>query len=306
MQLLCRHKCRHRVIKCGMNHCKVCSVSVSNCSQRRQLRRHTQDSSLCTAQLRVKTERTQNSSYPLLFRPFPGLLPAELSKRMAEIDTLINAHHVQRAVDLSRRLIALCKEGMRYYHTYHRLPLKVAMTAGFVGWLACVLVAIPSKKFLDKIPAQTCPRSCQTCQDYAGQDLTQDMARSQPPAKILASCQDLALLGKNLWYQSSPIQYYWYYALPLVCLSYVWLRRSAFRAAWQGMATKRVLLLMGTVHLVGVVVDLEAPCHELLLSGGALCCPCGCLHLAVSLWDARIIMASSDSPELVLDILISA
>ena len=31
-----------------------------------------------------------------------------------------------------------------------------------------------------------------------GQDLTQDMARSQPPGKILASCQDLALLGKNL------------------------------------------------------------------------------------------------------------
>ena len=48
------------------------------------------------------------------------------------------------------------------------------------------------------------------------------------------------------------------------------------------------------------------PCHELLLSGGALCCPCGCLHLAVSLWDARIIMASSDSPELVPDILIAA
>ena len=50
-QLLCRHKCRHRVIKCGMNHCKVCSVSVSDCSQRRQLGRHTEDSSLCTAQL---------------------------------------------------------------------------------------------------------------------------------------------------------------------------------------------------------------------------------------------------------------
>ena len=94
------------------------------------------------AQLKVKTERTQNSSLPLLFRPFPGLLPTELSKRMAEIDTLINAHYVQRAVNLSRRLIALCKEGMKYYHTYHRLPLKVAVTAGFVGWLACVLVAM--------------------------------------------------------------------------------------------------------------------------------------------------------------------
>ena len=153
MQLLCRHKCRHRVIKC---HCKVCSVSVSNCSQRRQLGRHTQaglyrpvaggggggSGLVLYAQLKVKTERTQNSSLPLLFRPFPGLLPTELSKRMAEIDTLINAHYVQRAVNLSRRLIALCKEGMRYYHTYHRLPLKVAVTAGFVGWLACVLVAM--------------------------------------------------------------------------------------------------------------------------------------------------------------------
>ena len=39
---------------------------------------------------------------------------------------------------------------------------------------------------------------------------------------------------------------------------------------------------------------LGGPCHELLLSGGALCCPCGCLRLAVSLWDARIIMASSN------------
>jgi hypothetical protein len=85
------------------------------------------------AQLKVKTERTQNSSLPLLFRPFPGLLPTELSKRMAEIDTLINAHHVQRAVDLSRRLRALCKEGMKYYHTYHRLPLKVSVLHSVFG-----------------------------------------------------------------------------------------------------------------------------------------------------------------------------
>ena len=34
-----------------MNHCKVCSVSLSDCSQKRQLGSHTQDSSLCTAQL---------------------------------------------------------------------------------------------------------------------------------------------------------------------------------------------------------------------------------------------------------------
>ena len=272
---------------------------MSNCSQRRQLGRHTQDSSLCTAQLRVKTERTQQLS-PLALQT---LSRAVARRAFQEIDTLINAHHVQRGVDLSRSLIALCKEGMRYYHTYHRLPFKVAVTAGFVGWLACVLVAIPSKNFLDKIPAQDLD---ELAQDYAGQVM----------AKILPNIwQDLSLLPRSwhprscsswqesfprtfcwvleekwpglcrrvgansggvghcspkmvlvqvvaivmvLWYQSSPIQYYWYYALPLVCWSYVWVRRSAFRAAWQGMATNRVLLLKGTVHLVGVVVGLEA------------------------------------------------
>ena len=209
---------------------------MSDCSQRRQLGRHTQDSSLCTTQLRVKTERTQNSSLPLLFRPFPGLLPADLSKRMAEIDTLINAHHVQRAVDMSRSLIALCKEGMRYYHTYHRLPLKVAVTAGFVGWLACVLV------------------------------------------------------------QSSPTQYYWYSSVGPMCgcggrVPYCLARDgNQSPAAFEGDSTPG-----------GCGGGFGGPCRELLLSGGALCCPCGCLHLAVSLWDTRIITASSDSPELVPD-----
>ena len=204
MQLLCRHKCRHRVI----NHCKVCSVSVSNCSQRRQLGRHTQDSSLCTAQLRVKTERTQQLS-PLALQT---LSRAVARRAFQEIDTLINAHHVQRAADLSRSLIALCKEGMRYYHTYHRLPLKVAVTAGFVGWLACVLVAIPSKKFLDKIPAQDLDQLAQDLVQLAKIMPAKFWPRSYPRyGKISASWQDLGLLpiSCSSWQESFPRTFCW-------------------------------------------------------------------------------------------------
>ena len=206
MQLLCRHKCRHRVIKCGMNHCKVCSVSVSDCTQRRQFKL---ESCVCLPNNWEGIHRTlvfvprsvgsrrsahRTALSPCSSDPFPGCCPPSFQ----EIDTLINAHHVQRAADLSRSLIALYKEGKRYYHTYYRLPLKVAVTAGFVGWLVCVLVAIPSKKFLGKIPAQ---------------DLDQ-LAKIMPAkfwprsysryGKISASWQDLGLLPRSCssWQES--------------------------------------------------------------------------------------------------------
>ena len=54
------------------------------------------------------------------------------------------------------------------------------------------------------------------------------------PKMVLVQVATVVAIVMVLWYQSSPIQYYWYYALPLVCWSYVWVRRSAFRATWQG------------------------------------------------------------------------
>ena len=210
----------------------------------------------------------------------------ELSKRMAEIDIRINAHHVQRGCGPVPQAHSSVQRG---HEVLPHLPQAAPQGCrdGRLRRLASVCACgHPQQKGLGQ---DSCPRSCPTCPSSG---------------KILASCQDLALLGKNLaqfaeswrrscpllvrgweltvegwgtvakmelvqiatvvaivmvlWYQSSPNQYYWYYALPLVCLSYMWVQRSAFRAAWQRMATNRVLLLKGTVHLVGVVVGLEA------------------------------------------------
>ena len=195
MQLLCRHKCRHRVI----NHCKVCSVSVSNCSQRRQLGRHTQDSSLCTAQLRVEMERTQNSSLPLLFRPFPGLLPTELSKRYSNKrppcpegrGPVLQPHSpVQRGHEVLPHLSQAAPQG--------------CCDGRLRGLAGVVLVAIPSKKFLDKIPAQGLAQLAKIMP-------AKFWPRSYPRyGKISASWQDL---GKNLsqelfagsWRRSCPV-----------------------------------------------------------------------------------------------------
>ena len=154
----------------------------------RQLGRHTQDSSLCTAQLRVKTENTENSSLPLLFRPFPGLLPAELPR------------------DRYSNKGPPCPEGrgpvpqphnpvQRGQEVLPHLPQAAPQSCcdgrlrGLAGVCAC---GHPQQKVLGQ---DSCPRSCPTCQDYAGQVLAkillkiwQDLsllARSWPPAKIL-------------------------------------------------------------------------------------------------------------------------
>ena len=113
---------------------------------------------------------------------------------MAEIDTLINAHHVQRAVDLSRSLITLCKEGMRYYHTYHRLPLKVAVTAGFVGWLACVLVqSTPTQYYWYSSVGPICVGA-----EAAFRTAWQGMATNQPRIQDLAKGGAVLLEGRHI------------------------------------------------------------------------------------------------------------
>ena len=160
----------------------------------------------------------------------------------------------------------------------------------------CWVWPSPRKTFLNMIPAHDLdqlPKTCPRCQDYAGQVLAKILPKIY--GKISASWQYLGLLPRScsswqescprtfcwvleeksppscrkagansggvghcspkmvlvqvatvvaiivmvFWYQSSPIQYYWYYTLPLVCWSYVWVGEV-------------------TVHLVGVVVGLEA------------------------------------------------
>ena len=212
-------------------------------------------------QVRVKAERTRSNSLPRLFRPFPGLLPSELSKRTEEIETLINAHHIQRALDLSRSLIALCKQGMRYYHTYHRLPLMAAITAGFVGWLACVLLAILEEH------------------THRGVNRHEEGLIGAHRNAMLVLVALVVATGIVLWYQSSPPLHYLYHTLPLFCWFHVWTQKHTLRARWLRATTDCALLVRGVVVVVATVMGLETLVvgffHREVLSA---------LLLVVSLW----------------------
>ena len=160
-------------------------------------------------QLRVKEERLHSNSLPLMFRPFSKLSLSEMVERRIKVNKLIKEKQHQLAIDLSKHLIEVIKEGVRYYHTYHRVSLFMVMTLGFSGWIACIVLTILQENTKKRQPIH----------GYGSNDLG-------VPTVTLAL---LFLTFLLLFYQSCPILYYFYYMLPIVCWSYVWRRRTLFQ-----------------------------------------------------------------------------
>lgn len=159
-------------------------------------------------QLRVKEERLFSNSLPFMFRPFSKLTLSEMVERRIKINKLIKEKQYQLAVDLSKQLIDAIKEGVRYYHTYHRVSLFVVIMLGFCGWIACIILTIMQENTKRRQPIHG-----------------SESASKGLPILTLALVFAVSLL---LFYQSCPLLYYFYYTLPILCWSYVWRQRTTF------------------------------------------------------------------------------
>ena len=157
-----------------------------------------------TEQFRIKEERISSTSLPFMFRPFPKISRTEMTEKRAKIDHLIKEKHHQLAIELSKQLIDVTKEGIRYYHTYHRLILYLVISCGFLGWMACIILII-----LD-VSSRTKPV------------FSQKPSSGSPYVSVVVGLVTMILL----MYQSSPPLYYLYYLLPIVCWTYVWSNRG--------------------------------------------------------------------------------
>lgn len=183
-------------------------------------------------QLRVKEERLYSNSLPFMFRPFSKLTMSEMVERRVKINKLIKEKQYQLAIDLSKLMIGVIKEGVRYYHTYHRSSLFVAVTMGFCGWITCVVLTILQENTKRRQPIY-------------GAGSTQQGVPTVAIIFLFTTC----LL---LFYQSSPILYYFYYSLPIVCWAYVWRKRSTFLHAYHLLRQKpsRVFKVVTAIALV--------------------------------------------------------
>lgn len=189
-------------------------------------------------QLRIKEERISSTSLPYSFRPYHKISKSEIIERRLKIDKLIKEKQHQLALELSKQLIDIFKEGIRYYHTYHRLWLYLVITSGFLGWIVCIVLTI-----LDL--------NVQTVQSFHQQH--KDTLFQLPVAPFTLALVTVLLL----MYQASPLLYYLYYLLPIVCWTYSWRQRAVIWNAWKTFFQKPAKLFKAVVALVFILCGLE-------------------------------------------------
>lgn len=189
-------------------------------------------------QVRVKESRIRYGSLPYLFRPFPGMSSSEMAAQQEQIRSFLDSRQYQMAIDLSMKQIQLYREAVRYYHTYHRFPLQVVLSLGFVGWMVCVLLHILDDKLLKEPPYSRQLASC---------------SQLLPKAFVVVWCVTTALL----LYQGVPVLYHLYYTLALVCWAYSWTKRAVVQQVWSLARQNPSQALSAAAAIAVVVCGLE-------------------------------------------------
>ena len=215
------------VLPSGYIHYNKGFIAVSTETNSRQL----------YEQVRVKEDRIQSKTLSFMFRPFPRMSNSEMLRKQDEMKSLLGSKHYQPAIDLAMGQIAIYKEAVRYYHTYHRFSLLMVLSFGFVGWMLCILLQILD----DKV--------------HRGQQFyVLDVNRQVFPKQFIVVWLVVCTV---LLYQSSPILYLLYYSLTICCWAYVWGKHLTIQRTWAMMRSHPAVIFKAVASFLCVLVGLE-------------------------------------------------
>lgn len=167
---------------------------------------------------RVKEEQKKASE--IRYRPYRKLgdHAHSVERRVLEIRRTIDEGHFESAIAMSRSLLQVGLEGLRYLQTYDWLFLRTLVTLGYLGWIAFALTTVIDLHVL------------QNKGFYV-----RDQATSALFAIVFSG------LSLTLWLRNAPYTYYLYALFPVVFWEEVSQRRSALISGIR-------ILLQGSPH----------------------------------------------------------
>ena len=172
---------------------------------------------------------------------------------LRDIATSAKTGEYQKALNLSRHLIALSLKGLNYYQKYDRVFLSVIVTLGFLGWIGCVIL--------------------QVFQESPVQNSTKDRkiaAKTSVVNRIFLGIGCIAVV--LLQVEKAPIMHYIYCLIPLICWNYVARQCVCLRKTWVFSVSSRTLKLSLSllVGLIGLEILVLSFFYRYILSVGLI------------------------------------
>ena len=160
--------------------------------------------------LRIKAQLAREQS--LVVIPFLKLTDGQTVASLHHISQLIDAQKYDDAIESSLELIQTAHQGSRYYHTYHRFSLCLAVLLSYVGWMSVTALVIIQSE--DASPRQS----------------IFEAVRSKK--KSMFSLAAITVVLITLFsFLSISITSYLYYLLPLYIWSYIIKERHIVQSA---------------------------------------------------------------------------
>lgn len=190
--------------------------------------------------VRAREEVISSTSLPFLFRPYKRLTPKIQGEIKKSISGFIYKRKLQEGMELSMKLINICKEALQYYHTYHHLSLKLAVTITVISWMV-YLVTLLAK-------------------DREGMILFESNGFRYAPLIVTASLLPILLITVILIkYQSMSLHLSVYFMAPIPCLiyfifnkRYIWLAVSQ-SAKFPGQFYKSCLITVTSLLMIELI-----------------------------------------------------
>lgn len=86
-------------------------------------------------QFGIKRAEKEANSFAPLFKEYPGFKAAVLNKVHAAVSELVRRKRFEAAAHLCLEWVPRVREGLFYFHRYHRASLGLAVAALFATWI---------------------------------------------------------------------------------------------------------------------------------------------------------------------------
>lgn len=172
------------------------------------------------SQYNKKRLDVEENAIPLLYKPYEPLTKEKYQELIKFTEKLLSDEEYEKLIIISDKIIDLSLLGLQYYHNYYQTPLLLAVTASFLGWIACLLKILAGHQFNIQVESANVKRI--SSKGYFNRLINTVFVFLIGLSMFLVYAQNLVV--QYYIYFLLPILLWWYALLPLFLWNKIYLQ----------------------------------------------------------------------------------